>query len=216
MKRSLITRAGLACVLLASFSLLLPASGTAPESKTSVDFETQIAPLIVEHCIRCHKPGNEKGELSLDSLQSLTEKGFLTPGKPDESYLLEVIHVDPQTGKAEMPKGAKPLSKEEVALFSRWIKQGANWPEKLKLQEKSKADLSWWSLQPLAQTDPPLTKGMPAAWQKQPIDRFIAAKLHEKNLQPSPRASKRTLIRRATYNLTGLPPTPEEVAAFEN
>ncbi|WP_232107274.1 DUF1553 domain-containing protein [Gimesia alba] len=216
MIRSLITRSGLVCLIFASLSLLLPAAGKIPESKTSVDFETQIAPLIVEHCIRCHKPGNEKGELSLNSLQSLKENGFLTPGKPAESYLLEVIQVDPETGKAEMPKGAKPLSKEEVALFSRWIKQGAPWPEKLKLQEKSKADLTWWSLQPLAKNNHPATSDVPESWQKHPIDRFIAAKLQEKNLQPSPRASKRTLIRRATYNLTGLPPTPEEVAAFEN
>lgn len=214
--RSLIYRVGLTCLLLASLSLLLPASGKTSESKTSVDFEKQIAPLIVEHCIRCHNPGNEKGELSLESLKSLTEKGFLTPGKPEESYLLEVIHVDPKTGKAEMPKDAKPLSQDEVALFSRWIQQGAAWPETLKLQEKSKADLSWWSLQPLARNQPPMTKGVPAAWQKQPIDRFIAAQLQAKKLQPSPRASKRTLIRRATYNLTGLPPTPEEVATFEN
>ncbi|WP_339732811.1 DUF1553 domain-containing protein [uncultured Gimesia sp.] len=214
--RSLITRVGLTCLLLASLGLLVPASETTAESKTNVDFEKQIAPLIVEHCIRCHNPGNEKGELSLTSIQALKEKSFLTPGKPDESYLLEVIHVDPKTGKAEMPKGAKPLSQDEVALFTRWIQQGATWPAELKLQEKSKADLSWWSLQPLAESKPPTAKGLPEAWQKQPIDRFIAAKLQEKKLQPSPRASKRTLIRRATYNLIGLPPTPEEVATFEN
>tara|TARA_R110002111_G_scaffold108086_1_gene166727 strand:- start:19276 stop:22176 length:2901 start_codon:yes stop_codon:yes gene_type:complete len=213
--QSLITRVGLTCLLLVSLSLLLPASGKTPESKTSVDFEKQIAPLIVEHCIRCHNPGNEKGELSLTSIQALKEKGFLTPGKPDESYLLEVIHVDSQTGKAEMPKEQKPLSPEEVTLFTNWVKQGAAWPAELILQEKSKANLSWWSLQPLAHNKPPVIKDLPVAWQKHPIDQFIAAKLQEKDLLPSPRASKRTLIRRATYNLTGLPPTPEEVVAFE-
>ncbi|MFH1301638.1 MAG: DUF1553 domain-containing protein [Planctomycetota bacterium] len=213
--RCLITRVGLTGIFFASLSLLLPATGKTSEAKTSVDFEKQIAPLIVEHCIRCHNPGNEKGELSLASMHALKEKGFLTPGKPEESYLLEVIHVDSQTGKAEMPKGAKPLSADEVALVTRWIQQGAVWPEQVKLQEKSKADLNWWSLQPLAHNKPPAIKDLPAAWQKHPIDQFIYAKLQEKNLQPSPRASKRTLIRRATYNLTGLPPTPEEVAAFE-
>tara|TARA_R110002095_G_scaffold127500_1_gene110561 strand:- start:1506 stop:4370 length:2865 start_codon:yes stop_codon:yes gene_type:complete len=202
-------------MLFASLSLLLSAADKTPEASAKVDFEKEIAPLIVEHCIRCHNPGNEKGELSLTSIQALKEKGFLTPGKPDESYLLEVIHADPETGKAEMPKEEKPLSPEEVALFTDWIKQGAVWPAELKLQEKSKADLNWWSLQPLAHNKPPKVNGLPAAWQKHPIDQFIAAKLQEKNLLPSPRASKRTLIRRATYNLTGLPPTPEEVTAFE-
>lgn len=214
--RTLMTRASLSCLFLISLCLLLPASGKTPDARQRVDFKTQIAPLFVEHCIRCHNPGNEKGELSLETAQGLNANGYLMPGKPDESYLLEVIHADPQTGKATMPKDTKPLSTEDVALIARWIEQGADWPSDFKLEEKSKADLSWWSLQPLAETTPPETAGMPAAWQQHPIDRFVAAKLAEKNLNPAPRASKRTLIRRATYNLTGLPPTPEEVAAFEN
>lgn len=210
-----ITRVCLASIIFASLSLLLPAAGKTPESKTKVDFEKEIAPLIVEHCIRCHNPGNEKGELSLTSLQPLKEKGFLTPGKPGESYLLDVLHVDPETGKAEMPKEGQPLSKTEIALVTRWVEEGAVWPAELKLEEKSKADLTWWSLQALAQHKPPQTKDAPQQWQKNPIDQFIYAKLQEKKLKPAPRATKRELIRRATYNLTGLPPTPEEVAEFE-
>jgi len=198
-----------------NFALLLSASEKTPESNGKIDFEKEIAPLIVEHCIRCHNPGNEKGELSLVSIQALTEKGFLTAGKPQESYLLDVIRVDSQSGKAEMPKDGKPLTKKEFSLFSRWIEQGAAWPAKLKLQEKSKADLSWWSLQPLARSGPAEVKGLPKKWQKNRIDQFVYAKLQEKNLKPAPRATKRELIRRATYNLTGLPPTPEEVSAFE-
>lgn len=205
----------LVSLLVGSTCVRLSASGKVPESFSKVDFEKEIAPLIVEHCIRCHNPGNEKGELSLDSVQALKEKEYLSPGKPEESYLLDVIRVSSKSGKAEMPKDGKPLSEAEFSLFNRWIKQGAEWPAQLKLQEKSKADLSWWSLQPLAQHEPSALK-MPKLWQQNAIDRFVYARLQEKNLVPSPRATKRELIRRATYNLTGLPPTPEEVAAFES
>ncbi|WP_298869337.1 DUF1553 domain-containing protein [uncultured Gimesia sp.] len=214
--RIFMTRVSSVCLLLVALSILLSSAGKTAESKPKVDFEKEIAPLIVEHCIRCHNPGNEKGELSLASIEALTEKSFLTPGKPSESYLLDLIRVDSKSGKAEMPKDGKPLSKEEFSRFTRWIEQGASWPAKLKLQEKSKADLSWWSLQPLDRKGPPELKSVPKTWQKNSIDRYIYAKLQEKKLTPAPPATKRELIRRATYNLTGLPPTPEEVTAFES
>jgi hypothetical protein len=168
-------------LLFVSLAAHLSASEKTAESKGKVNFEKEIAPLIVEHCIRCHNPGNEKGELSLASIQALTEKGFLTPGKPSESYLLDVLHVDSKTGKAEMPKDGKPLSSEEILLFTRWVAQGAARPAQLKLQEKSKTNLSWWSLQPLAHNEPPEIKGAPKLWQKNPVDQFVYAKLQEKN-----------------------------------
>ena len=203
-------------LFLTVLSLLVTAAEPTPDSTAKVNFEKEIAPLLVHHCIRCHNPGNEKGDLSLATLQSIKDAGYLTPGKPEESYLLDVIHTSADTGKAAMPKEGPPLKKAQIALLTRWIKEGAAWPAGLTLQEKSKADLSWWSLQPLAEAAPPEDKDAPANWQTSPIDRFIFAKLKEKNLKPAPRATKRELIRRATYNLTGLPPTPEEVAAFDD
>ena len=106
-----------------------------------------------------------------------------------------------------MPKEGDPLSEEEVAAVRRWIDSGAEWPQDVVLREKSKADTSWWSLQRLDAGDVSDTTS---------IDDFIRAKLAEKNLAMNPKADRRTLIRRATYDLIGLPPTPAEVESFLN
>lgn len=179
----------------------------------AVDFVRDIAPICERHCIRCHKPGNEKGDLSLATAADLAANGYVTPGKPDESYLLEIVTAAAGQ-RPVMPKEGDPLSADEVARLRRWIADGAKWPESAVISERSKADASWWSLQPLAAAEPPEPVGIPAAWQSNPIDRFVYAKLVEKGLSPSPPADKRTLIRRVTYDLTGLPPTPEGVEAF--
>ncbi len=112
-----------------------------------------------------------------------------------------------------MPKEGEPLSAEDVATLERWIEQGAAWPDSVTLREP-KADASWWSLQPIDGSPPPVPAGMPSSWAANPIDAFVFEKLAEKGLSPSPPADRRTLIRRLTYDLIGLPPTPEEVEAF--
>ena len=94
-----------------------------------------------------------------------------------------------------------------------WIAEGAPWPEGVVVKERSKADRNWWSLRPLSASEPP-ADGIPSEWTANPIDRFIYAKLAAAGLQPNPPADRRTLIRRVTYDLTGLPPTPEEIDAF--
>ena len=101
-----------------------------------------------------------------------------------------------------------------------WLPRGADAaalpPGQLQLfVPANRADKSWWSLQPLKAVEPPTPRGLPEAWSKNPIDRFIFARLAEKNLKPNPPANPRTLIRRMTYDVLGLPPTPEEVEAFE-
>jgi len=112
-----------------------------------------------------------------------------------------------------MPQKAKPLSKEEVAAIRQWIVDGAEWPKELVLRDRrlAGADDNWWSLRPLARPAVPATK---SDWVRTPIDAFILEKLHEKKLAPSRAAGRRTLIRRLTYDLHGLPPTPAEVAAY--
>ena len=113
-----------------------------------------------------------------------------------------------------MPKEGAPLPSEEVARIRRWIAEGAVWPAHVVVRQTAKADGSWWSLQPLVATDPPQPDGLPEDWQFNPIDRWVYAELSTRQLRPNPPADRRTLIRRATYDLTGLPPSPEEVAAF--
>ncbi|TPW00662.1 MAG: hypothetical protein FD125_3004, partial [bacterium] len=178
------------------------------------DFAREVAPILEQHCIRCHQPNNQKGELSLATLADLKESGQIVPGKPDDSPLLKLVSPRANGSRPRMPKEGKPLSASEVEVLRRWIAGGAVWPETVVLQEKARANGSWWSLQPLAKVEPPAPTGMPAAWARHPIDRFVFAKLHEKRLRPNGPADRRTLIRRLTYDVIGLPPSPAEVEAF--
>jgi len=182
-------------------------------SEVDADFARDVAPIFERHCIRCHHPDNAKGDLSLATAAGLIANGYVTPGKPDESYLLDVV-TSASGQRPAMPQEGDPLPDEEVGRLRRWIADGAAWPDSMVIREKPKADASWWSLQRLTAVEPPAPAGLPAVWQANPIDRFVYQRLTQENLFPSPRADKRTLIRRVTYDLTGLPPTPEEVESF--
>ena len=203
--------ARLVAVILLSMPLGL-AVALADDAEDTIDFSRAIAPLFEQHCIRCHSPGNEKGDISLATIADLNENEYVVAGDPDASYLVELI--TPAAGEPpEMPKEGDPLSDEQVALIRRWISAGAQWPDDVVLREQSKADKTWWSMQPLN-----VAPGMAVVERSDagnnPIDRYILAKLAESGLEPNPPADRRTLIRRATYDLTGLPPTPAEVEAF--
>ena len=187
---------------------------TAPVHGAGVDFQKQIAPLLSEHCLRCHSEGNSQGELSLTTDKHLRAKDYLAAGNAAESYLMDV--VTSREGKpAAMPKEAPPLTEQQVGLLREWINAGAEWPEGLVLREKSKADASWWSLQPVRELHPPTPEGIPDSWDRNPIDRFVFAKLAEHGLQPSLRAEPRILMRRLSFDVLGLPPAPEDLVAFE-
>ncbi|MCA9089442.1 MAG: DUF1553 domain-containing protein [Planctomycetaceae bacterium] len=178
-----------------------------------VDFQSQVAPLIVEHCIRCHSAGIDKGDISLATAEDLVSGGHVVPGEPENSYLLDLISVaEDQT--ADMPKEGPPLSVAQVELIRRWIAEGAKWPENLVLREKSRADETWWAFQSLAEVQPPAVASLPEAWSHNPVDRFIYAELAKRNLSPSRPASRRELIRRLSFDLHGLPPGPDDVSAF--
>ena len=180
-------------------------------------FEKKIRPVLVDRCYSCHSAEAKKlkGGLYADTRDGLLKGGDLgpsvVPGDPDKSLLIKAIRYVDQDLKMP-PKGR--LSDDVVADFVAWVKRGAPDPRVKSVAAKSAIDLEagrkWWSFQ--KPVDPPLPQVQGAA--TSPIDRFILAKLEEKGLRPAPPADKRTLIRRATLDLTGLPPRPEEIEAF--
>ncbi len=178
-------------------------------------FREQVGPVLAAKCVACHRPDNLKGGFDITTREGLLKGGesgaAIVPSKPDQSPVFtRSISVD---GKApEMPAKGEPLTRQEAAALRTWIAAGAVWPDKLQLKEKAKGDVTFWSFQPVSDVEvPPAT----SANRRSPIDRFIAHKLQASGLTTSVPADPRTYIRRATFDLLGLPPTPEEVAAFE-
>lgn len=201
--------------LLAPFSTLLALSAWLVGgvfARSPVDFGRDVAPILEQHCIRCHQPANKKSGFSLATCADLKSNEYVVAGEPDASYLIDVITAD-NGEKPLMPKEGAPLSAREVAALRDWIREGAYWPDGVVVKDRAKADRNWWSLRPLAANEPP-SAGIPAEWCANPIDRFIYARLAAAGLRPAAPADRQSLIRRLTYDLTGLPPTPEETEAF--
>jgi cytochrome c553 len=184
-------------------------------------FETQVRPVLAEHCFACHTT-SKLGGLQIDTREGLLQGGksgpAIVPGNPTESLLIKAINQS--DAKLKMPMGAPKLKDEEIAALAHWIESGAPWPAGKTQPTVAKKGFSisptqraFWSFQPLRKPELPVVKDM--TWVKNPIDNFILAKLEEKGLKPLKPASRRVLIRRATYDLIGLPPTPEEIEAFE-
>jgi hypothetical protein len=192
----------------------IPQRGTDQSSSINhaSDLSVKALTLLERRCVHCHSGTAPKGGLSLTSLESAKKGGesgpAILPGKPEQSLVIDHVSGD----KPEMPKDGAPLGPNEVALLRGWIKEGAAWPEAAVHADKKPLDLDWWSLKPLANAAPPRVD---SKWVRTPVDAFILAKLNERKLAPAPAADRRTLIRRLTYDLHGLPPTPEEVAAFQ-
>ncbi len=187
----------------------------AAQQSGSVNFERDIRPLLHARCVGCHGPEKQQAGLRLDTKVGAMKGSVIVPGKSSESELIRrVISNDPAE---RMPSKGAPLTTRDIALLRAWIDAGAEWPEteKAPTGEAKRADkASWWSLQPLANVTPPSPTNLPTDWAASPIDRFIFAKLAERGLKPNPQADRRSLIRRVTYDLTGLPPSPEEVESF--
>jgi hypothetical protein len=179
-------------------------------------FRETVGPLLERRCLSCHNPTDRKGGLSLASADETIAGGAsgpaIAPGEPEASYLLDL--VTPRDGKAEMPKDGAPLRAEEVAAIRNWIAGGAKWPDGVTLSAGRVADADWWSLRPISKPPVPAVAPAHAAWARNPIDAFIVARLEAEKLSPSAEADRRTLIRRLSFDLLGLPPSPEEVDAF--
>ena len=189
-------------------SLLLVAGATEP----APSFQTQVAPLLHSHCLKCHNPVKLRGGLDLTTHPGMLKGGeagaVVVPGDSADSLLFAKV----RDGK--MPPDG-PLADAEVGLLRRWIDAGAAVGRRRpysRLPEKGRAGPDWWSLQPIRRPAVPDVKNRD--WVRNPIDAFILARLEAKGLAPAPEADRRTLIRRVTFDLIGLPPTPEEIDAF--
>ncbi len=195
-------------VAVAALAWRAPAADPSPEDVRF--FETKVRPLLADKCFKCHGPEKQKGGLRLDSAEAVKTGGdsgssLLTPGKPDESLLLRAVrHAD---GVEKMPPNEK-LKDAEIADLAAWVKRGAPFPAAAKAVGSDPA--KHWAFQPVVRPQLPEHD----ARITNPIDAFVLAKLEAAGLKPAPPADRRTLIRRATFDLTGLPPTPEEVEAF--
>ncbi|HEV3138399.1 MAG TPA: DUF1549 domain-containing protein, partial [Pirellulales bacterium] len=192
-------------------------------SPAAVFFETKIRPVLVARCYKCHGPESKpEGGLRLDSLGAMLQGGdsgpAIKPGDAKASLLVDAIN---HGEIVQMPPKTK-LPAQEIADLTAWVAQGTPWPDAPKPDppresdgappELSASDRAFWAFQS------PRDVGVPpvgdAAWPQNALDRFVLASLEGRGLAPSPPADKRTLIRRATFDLHGLPPTPEEVDAF--
>lgn len=198
-----------------------PVSPAAASSSVGEDFfETRVRPIFANICSNCHGDAATSG-LRINSRESLLKGGSrgpaLVPYDPDKSLMIQAVR---QTGELKMPKGGK-LTPEEVQSLTEWVKMGAPWPASKKIlaatagatYKISPEQRAFWSFLPIKTPVIPAVKN--TAWAKTAIDRFVLAKLESQGILPAPPAGRRSLIRRATFDLTGLPPTPEEVEAFE-
>jgi mono/diheme cytochrome c family protein len=198
--------------------LILPCSCAAEPTAAQLEFfENKIRPMLADNCYKCHSTTAEKvrGGLLLDSREATLRGGdtgpAVVPGNPDKSLLIQAVRYT--DADLQMPP-KKQLSDEQIADLEKWVKMGAPDPRTATAAQKSWVDpnVKHWAWQPLTKPTVPTVKNQ--SWGQSPVDNFILAKLEAQGFTPNPIADKRTLIRRATFDLIGLPPTPEEVEAF--
>src|SRR5262245_59619890 len=221
--KSIITMAVVGIFLTASLWRAQTASPAQEPSREGLEFfEKRIRPALAEYVYACHGEESRRPQvgLRLDSIEAMLKGGAsgqpaIVPGDPEKSLLIRAIR---QTdAKLQMPMGGK-LPDQVIKDFEAWVKMGAPAPRGSTTVASNQPAYNFdearkfWSFQPVKDHQPPKVKH--EAWVKSPIDRFSLAKLEEKGLKPVADADKHSLIRRATFDLTGLPPTPEEVEAF--
>ena len=223
---SLRLAAGFGSLALLSLVGILPSAAgrqatgkTIPTERDAAFFETKVRPVLLERCAACHGDKQQAGGLRLDTAEGLVKgaaSGAVVVGKDvEKSALLRAVHYD---SKIKMPPTGR-LPADEIAALTEWVRRGASWPAAKSLPTAATlpggftaAQRKFWAFQPVKRSAVPSVKN--SAWVKNPIDAFLLARLEPKGLKPAPPADKRTLIRRAAFDLTGLPPTPEEVQTF--
>ncbi len=189
-----------------------------PASSDQVQFfENKVRPILVNNCYKCHSSEAEKlkGGLSLEFKDSILKGGengpAIVPGDPERSLLIKAVrYSDPDL---QMPPKGKKLSDADIDTLVTWIRMGAPDPRVASAGKTwAKDPRKHWAFQAIKRVSPPEVQN--TNWVANPIDQFVLGKLEQNGMKPSAPADKRTLIRRATFDLTGLPPTPEEVKAF--
>jgi hypothetical protein len=198
--------------LAVSLLFLAGATSTAPQvsdKAATVDFQRQVRPILADKCFQCHGPDQRtrQAKLRLD-----TEDGAfaerpggrtIVPGDPKNSLLYQRIAHESDTRRMPPPRlSKKTLSAEQIEVLRRWIEEGASWDQH-------------WSFKPVRRIDPPALKNVTGEnWVRNPIDRFVLARLEAEELVPAPEADRRALARRVALDLTGLPPDPATLASF--
>ena len=203
----------------AAFVLMSPGALAAVAETGEEFFEKHVRPVLAEHCYECHSAEAKKlkGGLRLDTGEGIRKGGetgaAVVSGKPDESLLITAVRYHDKDLRMPPPKDDVPrkLADAQIADLVEWVRAGAPMPEDRRVTRDTR--LPHWAFQPIGNPLPPEV-GSQKSEVSNPIDRFILAKLADAGLQPAPEADPRTLIRRMTFDLTGLPPTPEEVEAF--
>jgi hypothetical protein len=211
------------CVLSFTLFLILPETPALSQQANTQSpegvefFEKRIRPVLAEHCFGCHGPKKQKAGLRLDNA-SFAFKGsdsgpVLVKGHPDKSALIQAVR---HAGDVKMPPG-KRLADDVIADLTAWVKMGAPWPagddKRVTLAQNDNGWKKHWAFQPVRTPQPPAVRD--SAWPLTELDRFVLAALERKGLRANPPADRRTLLRRATYDLIGLPPTAAEIADFE-
>ncbi|HUY35804.1 MAG TPA: PSD1 and planctomycete cytochrome C domain-containing protein [Pirellulales bacterium] len=195
---------------------------SAASAQDIAQFEKKVRPLLLARCVKCHGAEKSEAGLRLDSAAALAAGGDSGPvvvaGKPDDSPLIQAVR---QTAELKMPPDGK-LDEIEVAELVAWVAAGAAWPADVHGQQANATaatpvkftaeQKAFWAFQPVHDPPPPDVKA--TGWPTSPIDCFILAPLERQGLSPAPPADKRTLLRRVSFDLIGLPPTPEEIDAF--
>ncbi len=211
----------LLCVLLLAAAYLPKVSlGDEPISDVQMMFfESEVRPLLAEKCFSCHGEKKQKGELRLDTRAAMMVGGesgaAVVPGKPDESLLVDAIRYE----SFEMPPTGK-LDDKQIEILTKWVAIGAPWPGSdanitvAPRETFSEEDRNWWAFQPVKKPTVPVAVNV--RWPRNAIDHFILDHMKSTDLTPAPEADRIALVRRLYYDVTGLPPSPEQVDAFVN
>ena len=214
--RRLLTTAALALALPTAAPSVRAEGDEKPSAEAVAFFETSVRPVLVESCQKCHGPEKQKADLRVDSREALLKGGSLgpavVPGDPGESMLVQALsHAE--DADLKMPPDGK-LADEAVQALTRWVEMGAPWGEAASsVAASAPAAEEHWAFRPLQVAPPPEVRDRD--WARTPIDARILARLEQEGMTPSPPVDRRTLLRRASIDLIGVPPTIEEVAAFE-